>query len=134
MNHSKLILKKLIFIILTSFTIGCTTTININDYINQNRPLELNLNHGLNSADRLQIASHSAKFKKLIQWGKQNCEGWESTPASYDANIFVGQGDFRLLYSLNSDGVVIGFTDKKGNPKQYSKSVQKGELDFLVKP
>jgi hypothetical protein len=51
------------------------------------------------------------------------------TPASYVANISVTQqNSFRLLYNKGDEGVVIGLSDK-----QYSKSIKKGELDFLIK-
>ena len=74
---------------------------------------------------------NSNKYLKLIEWGKKNTNGWHLTPVSYIAEIYVGQRNFRLLYTSGTKGVVIGFTDKKGNSKQYSKTTKKGELDFL---
>ena len=84
-------------------------------------------------SERFEIPANSDKFIKLTQWAENNTTGWKSTPASYVAEVFVGQGEFRLLYTTRTDGVVIGFTDRENNPKQYSKKIKKGELDFLVR-
>ena len=83
--------------------------------------------------ERIEIPTNSEKFNKLTQWAENNTAGWETAPASYVAEVFVGQGNFRLLYTTGTDGVVIGFTDRENNPKQYSKKIKKGELDFLVR-
>ena len=58
--------------------------------------------------------------------------GWQSSPAYYIEDIYVSKGDFRLIHTNGSNGVVIVFTDKEGNPKQYTKGIEKGELDFLT--
>ena len=83
--------------------------------------------------ERIEIAPNSDKFIKLTQWAANNTTGWATAPASYVSEVFVGQGNFRLLYTSGTDGVVISFTDRENNPKQYSKKIKKGELDFLVK-
>ena len=83
--------------------------------------------------ERIEIAPNSDKFIKLTNWTENNKTGWETTPASYVSEVFVGQGNFRLLYTTGTDGVVIGFTDRENIPKQYSKKIKKGELDFLVR-
>lgn len=124
--------------ILTSFFTGCSTDININDYIDKNVSLKLVINKndnstGLTTSANFEIAVNSDKYKKLIHWGNENVSGWHWTPASYNADIFVGQGNFRLLQTLNGNGVVISFTDKDGKPRQYTKAINKGELDFLTK-
>ena len=116
-----------IIIILT----GCKTEININDYIDKNASLKFKI--GRDSFEYTDIEVNSNKYKKLIQWGNENVSGWQMTPASYISDICVIQGEFRLLTSFNSNGVVIGFNDKNGKPKQYNKAIIKGELDFLAK-
>jgi len=117
-------------LILTFAFSGCNTAININDYIDKNSPLKLSIGNPL---DHVDIAVNSDKYKKLIQWGNEHLNGWQRTPASYIADIFVGQGDFRLLLISKSNGVVIGFTDKNGKSRQYVNKINKGELDFLTK-
>ncbi|HEY4799679.1 MAG TPA: hypothetical protein VII99_11425 [Bacteroidia bacterium] len=123
--------------ILTLLLTGCSIDININDYIDKNAPLKLTIKKtdnstGLTIADNFEIAVGSDKYKKLIQWGNENTDGWQQTPASYNPNIFVGQGKFRLLGFANGNGVVIRFTDKDGKPRQYTKTITQGELDFLT--
>ena len=84
-------------------------------------------------SEQFEIPANSDKFVKLTQWAENNTTGWETTPASYVAEVFVRQGNFRLLYTTGTEGVVIGLTDRKNIHKQYSKKIKKGELDFLVK-
>ncbi len=125
-------------IILTSILSGCMEDININKYIDKNIPLKLTIfkkndSTGLTTTNNFEIAINSDKYKKIIEWGNQNTTEWQSTPASYIADIYVGQSNFRLLYILGNDGVLIGFTDEDGKPKQYTKTIKKGDLDFLNK-
>ena len=116
---------------------SCTTNIDFNEYIDKNLPLELKIQKNYLSTDstmpkRIEIAPNSDKFIKLTHWTENNMTGWETTTASYVSEVFVGQSNFRLLYTSGTDRVVIGFTDREKNPKQYSKKIKKGELDFLV--
>jgi hypothetical protein len=115
--------------ILTFTFFGCRQHIDINDYIDHKLPLELKIGNQLERPDTIKV--NSDKYRKLVDWGKANKDNWESTSVSYIADIYVGQGNFRLLYLPGKDGVVIGFTDNQGNPKQYSKRIKKDELDFL---
>lgn len=124
-----------LFIMISVFS-SCSTYINISEYINKNAPLKITINkkdnaNGLTTSDHFEIAIHSDKFKKIIEWGNKNTDGWKSTLATYIADICVRQGDFRLLYTSGNKGVVIGFTDKEGKSKQYSKTRINGDLDFL---
>jgi len=116
--------------ILTFTFFGCRQHIDINDYIDHKLPLELKIGNQLERPDTIKV--NSDKYRKLVDWGKANKDDWKSTPVSYIADIYVGQGNFRLLYSPGKEGVIIGFTDNQGNPKQYSKRINKGELDFLT--
>jgi hypothetical protein len=116
---------------------SCNSQININKYIDKNAPLELRINKidsltGFISTEQLEIPVNSDKFIQLTQWADNNTTGWRSTPASCIAEVYVGQGNFRLLYTTGTAGVVIGFTNKENKPRQYSKKTKIGELDFLV--
>ena len=131
-------LRNLFFFINMFVLTSCATNIDFNEYIDKNLPLELKIQRNYLSTDstmpeRIEIAPNSDKFIKLTQWAENNTTGWETTPASYVSEVFVGQGNFRLLYTSGTDGVVISFTDRENNPKQYSKKIKKGELDFLVR-
>ena len=130
-------LRSLFFFINVFVLTSCSTNIDFNEYIDKNLPLELKiqrnyLSTGSTIPERIEIAPNSDKFIKLTHWIENNTTGWESTTASYVSEVFVGQRNFRLLYTSGTDGVVIGFTDREKNPKQYSKKIKKGELDFLV--
>ncbi|MCX6182408.1 MAG: hypothetical protein NT150_10810, partial [Bacteroidetes bacterium] len=108
------------------------------EYIDKNASLKLTINKkdnstGLTTSEHFDIAANSDKYNQFVEWAQKNTDNWKWTPASYVADICVGQGNFRLLYSIGSNGVVIGFTDKEGKPKQYSKTIEKGNLDFLNK-
>jgi hypothetical protein len=126
----------IIFLFLSLLTfISCSTQINIDKYIDINSTLTLTVNTtndqtGLTESETRKIEPKSEKFKKLIEWSNNNRDNWKSTPASYIAKVAVTQKDFRLIY--NQGFVVIQFIERDGKAHQYSKTVKKGELDFLT--
>ena len=133
----KTIPKYLIILLLTFVFIGCSTEIELKDYINISAPFQLTINHedsisGLTSSKTIVLIENSEKWKKLIEWVENNKKGWHYSPVSYIADIYVIQGDFKLLYLRNSSGVVISFIDNQGNSRQYEKTIIKGNLDFLT--
>jgi len=132
-------MKKIInfgFLILILIVSSCSTDIKLENYINKTEPFVLIINT-TNSETKLTesksaiLELNSEKWKKLIDWVNKNQEGWISSPASYNGDIYVTQNDFKLTHSMESKGVVIAFKDKDGNPKQYMNDIEKGELDFL---
>jgi hypothetical protein len=138
MKRIKTVLSILGLFILTSIFSSCSSEININDYINHNAPLQLTIIKtdnatGLSESKSFEIAVGSDRYKELIEWGNHNIDGWKWTPASYNTDIHVSQGDFKMLHSSESKGVVIGFIDNEGKPEQYSRGIKRGELDFLFK-
>jgi len=127
-----------ITLILTLAITSCQTYLEINDVIDQKSPFTLTIRTvdsetGLSSNETEEIEVNSEKWVKLVDFAKNNVDGWQSSPASYIGDIYVSQGDFRLIHTKGSDEVVIAFTDKEDNPKQYTKGIEKGELDFLTK-
>jgi len=111
--------------------IGCSSSINIKNYVDKNSQFELTINTRetatqLAQSAQSKIAVDSEKYSKLMNWLDKNENGWHTTPASFANDILVTQNSFRLLYNKGGEGVVIGLGDK-----QYSKSIKKGELDFL---
>ncbi|MEZ5047430.1 MAG: hypothetical protein R2831_10615 [Chitinophagaceae bacterium] len=128
------ILMGVIFLIV----ISCQNDIIIKELIDINSPIEMTVIiadsvTGLTEYKNLQIDTKSEKFKQLIDFAERNSQDWESSVASYVSDIAISQGDFRLLYWIGKDGVVIGFTDSNGDSKQYYKGINPGELDFLIK-
>ena len=127
--------KAIIFLISFLFVItSCTSEISITEFVNPDLPLILKINrrnNGLTETDKKIIEPQSEKSKKFIFWCNRNSSGWENTIASYNSKVSVSQNNFNLLYFQNT--VVINFIDKNGKPKQYSKTIENGELDFLIK-
>ena len=113
---------------------SCSTSININDYIDKNQPIELTIRttDSVIHYESFVIPINSDKYNKIIQWGNENTKGWKTDFVSYCVmnGFVIIQDDFRLLRMYN--GVVIGFTDKNGNRKQYHKSVKEDDLKFLL--
>lgn len=128
------------FLLLTTplfILVGCQKSIDMNNYINKNLPLDISMEKfdsisKLTTSTYSEIAVNTPKYLRLINWLDKNKSGWQSTPASYIGNIDVHQGSFNLLYSINGAGVVVSFNDKQNKAHQYSKTIQKGELDFLI--
>ena len=121
-------LIKTIWLIISVIFFNACSEINISKIINTNKSLELYIK----SEKKENISVGSVKWKKIIQFANDNTKKWKRTPASYFSDISVRQGNFRLLYSIGKDYIVIGFTDKKGNSKQFYKKIKKGALDFLI--
>ena len=133
-------MKKIITImtlILSLAMISCQTDLELNDVIDQKSPFTLIISTvdpetGLSSNETEEIEVNSEKWIKLIDFAKNNLDDWQSSPASYIGDIYVSQGDFKLIHTKGANGVVFAFTDKEGNPKQYTKKIDDDVLDFLT--
>ena len=70
---------------------------------------------------------------KLIRWGNQNTNGWfAAAPVSFIGDVSLSQGNFYLLITGGRTKVVINFTDKNGKPREYIKTIEGNEFDFLT--
>ena len=123
-------------LILAFFWTSCGSQIQMTDHIDLNKPLTLTINTldkqtGLTVMKRSELLPESDKYKKFIDWCRGNDDGWSPSFDSYNAKASVTQNGFRFL--LISNGVVIGFTDKEGNPKQFTKTTDTDNLAFLMK-
>lgn len=124
------------FLILILILSSCSTDLELDNYIDMSEPFTLTINStnsetGLTESKSTTLEVNSEKWKKIIELGNNNKEGWTSSPATHIGNVYLVQGDFRLIHTKNSKGVVITFTDKEGNPKQYMNMIEKEELNFL---
>jgi hypothetical protein len=128
--------KIIIFLGLIALVItGCSSEIPIVKYLDLKSPLTLiiatnNKQTGVTNSSREIIEPGSEKFNNFVSWCNNNLSDWQNSPASYIGKVIVAQNDFRLLY--NQDFVIISFIENNGKIHQYTKSVKKGELDFLV--
>lgn len=117
---------------------GCQKDLLIEEIIDFTSPFELservvNEAEGISSIKRSPIEVDSEKWLKLVDFAKNNGEGWKRSPAaSYDLDLSVTQDNFRLLIFREESVVIIGFEDEKGKGRQYKKSFVPGELDFIA--
>lgn len=123
-------------LIFTLFATSCSSQLQLTDHIDLGRPLNLTINildkqTGLTSVRQSQILPQSEKYKKFVDWCRSNDTGWSESFNSFNSKASVLQNNFRFL--LLSNGVVVGFTDKKGNQKQFIKTTNTEDLDFLTK-
>jgi hypothetical protein len=126
-------IKTLIF---AFFWTSCSSQIQVTDHIDLSKPLNLTISildksTGLTAMKQSEILPGSEKYKKFVDWCRSNDKGWSTTFDSYNSKATVSQNNFRFL--LLSNGVVVGFTDKKGDPKQFTKATNTDDLAFLTK-
>ena len=132
----KNILNTSLLIITGILLTSCTTEVDINDHIHNLTPIELMVKSKYDSiefVDRpvILLTTESEEFKKLIDWGSNNTEGWEPSIASYAmADAYLIQTDFYFSY-YKSGFVILKFKDKDGKHRQFKKQINEGELDFL---
>ena len=127
-------IKNIGFLLLI-FTISCGQNIDFEEVLKNEKQFELKINPNgnlnLDSSSVTNINADSKKIDQLKTWFKNNPDGWESSIASWATpDIFLTSNDFRLL--IFKDGVVVGFVDKLGKQRQYTKSADKLEFNFLI--
>lgn len=133
MNHFAWIAALMVGLGLTS----CHTDLDINEIIDQEAPFVLgtetvNPKTGQTTYTTEQIEVNSEKWIKLVAFAKNHMQGWQSSPASHLGNVYLSQGNFKLVYTKGSDGVVVVFRDQEGKPRQYINNIEHGALDFLT--
>ena len=126
----------IILIFCLSFT-SCRITLDINDFIDTNSEfiliiVDVDSDTGLSTFKTEDIKVNSKKWVLIIEFLKNNIDSWRSSPASHIGNIYVKQNSFSLTYSKGFNSIVLKYIDKEGQPKQYYKSIDKKELDFLT--
>jgi len=127
-------IKNIAGLFLLFFMFSCGKNINIDDILkNENNfKLTIYLSNKYNSDSTIikTINKNSKKISKLKEWITNNPDGWQSSNYSWATpDISLIGNNFRLL--IFTDFIVIGFVDKKWKQKQYTKQVNKLELDFI---
>jgi hypothetical protein len=122
-------------IILSTFLISCGQDINPEEIFKKEIEFKLTILSKINNSfDTLtfkRIPRDSEIIVKLKDWLTKNPDGWKSSIASWaTSEISLTGNDFRLL--IFDHGIVIGFTDKNGKARQYTKQVEKKEFNFLT--
>jgi hypothetical protein len=108
--------------------VSCSQQIEISTYFDSSKPFQLNSR----TLPSQEISIESEQYQLFLDWLSKNNRGWHSSPASHHPDLSVTQGNFRLLFGKDSEGVVVSFTDKNGEPQQFAKSIKEGELHFLL--
>ena len=121
--------------LLLIFTISCGHNLDFEEILKNEKQFELKFNPSgdinLDSSLTTKINADSKIIDSLKTWFKNNPDGWESSIASWaTSDIFLTSNDFRLL--IFKDFVVVGFADKSGKQKQYTKEADKSEFNFLI--
>jgi hypothetical protein len=132
-------MRTLTNIILIAFLLlltACKENINPIDILRNENDFKLTINSSGNYVTDITnakiINKDSEVFLNLKSWLIYNSKGWKSSIASWATpNVSLTGKDFRLL--VFKDFVVIGFTDNNGKPRQYTKSINKSDLAFLIK-
>ncbi len=121
--------------LLLIFTISCGQNLDFEEILKNEKQFELKFNPSgdinLDSSLTTKINANSEIIDKLKIWFKNNPDNWESSIDSWATpDIFLTSNDFRLL--IFKDFVVVGFADKSGKQRQYTKSTDKSEFNFLT--
>ncbi len=129
------IIKCIIGIFLFSVIVSCRQDIKPDEIFKRANDFKLTIHLGdkyTSDSTIIKIVNkNSLKINKLKDWLTNNLHGWESSIVSWATpEISLIGTDFRLL--IYKDGAVIGFTDRKGKAKQYTKKVDKSEFNFLI--
>lgn len=130
-------LNQLFIGIIISFTIAsCNKTFDVNNVVNTNEPYLIeeywiNEDNTLTHSVLDTIPLNSSLHKQLTHFLKNNSNGWEPIPGSFNCEFSIQQNDFRLLAWENGELVVISYKDKEGRRQQRSRRINPKELDFL---
>jgi hypothetical protein len=125
-------MKVILGIILLVLMFSCRQDIKFEEIIKLDSDFELTIKQtDNNDFERILIDKDSDKIIKLKEWFKEHSDNWESSIASWASpDISLTSNEFRFLVFKNF--VVIGFIDISGKPRQYTRTVDKMEFDFLL--
>lgn len=125
------IIALILSLIMTSYQ----TDLELNDVIDQKSSFTLTIKSvdskmELSPNETEKIEVNSEKWIKPVDFVKDNMNGWQSSPAYYIGDIYVSKGDFRLLQTNGSNGVVIVLRTKKATRNNTQKELTKENLTF----
>ncbi len=114
-------------------TNSCTQIVDSNELFKNETFLKLNI-HQADSVfidNSVDLDMDSPKLKELRNWIDNNKRDWKSSIASFaQPAISVIGDDFRML--IFKDFIVVGYTDNKGNQKQFTKQTDYDDFEFLL--
>ena len=121
--------------LLIIFTISCGQNLDFEEILKNKKQFELKVNPNgnlnLDSSLIKKINTDSKIITNLKTWLKNNPDNWENSIASWaTCEILLTSDDFRLL--IFKDFVVVGFEDKSGKQRQFTKEANKSEFNFLT--
>ena len=114
----------------TIFFIGCQKDFDVEKAIETSE--EFVIGQYVGSELRLDtIRKGDEKWKKLSEFGKNNSHGWTISSASYSFDYWARSKTLLLSGWHNATQIVLSHIDTNGTAIQMTKSIEKGELDFL---
>ncbi len=130
-----MLIKQFSVILFLIILISCGVEIRTDEIFNKESELRLQICLGdkyTSDSSRIEILTKdSEKIAKVKEWFTNNPDKWKSSIASWaPADISLIGKDFRLL--IYKDGVVVGFTDKEGKQRQFTRQTDKSDFDFLI--
>ncbi|PCJ89415.1 MAG: hypothetical protein COA57_02115 [Flavobacteriales bacterium] len=77
---------------------SCQADLDIENIIDLNSSFILKIQEtdpetGLSTSQTEVIEVNSEKWRKLVAFAKNNMDGWQTSPASYVGDVYVGQGN-----------------------------------------
>ncbi len=134
MQFLKSFILKISILVLFSFLVSCSKTVNFDTFLAEDQPFIVNIviktdRTMLGNKTSTEIHPETADYKELINWFRKNTTGWNETIASFEKQNMVVQNDFKLYYM--GYYVAISYIDAQGKSHHLNKTVELGSLDFL---
>jgi len=121
MKNLLIILLAITSMLLTS----CTTNMDIKSILNSGEHLDVYIYENGEIQNKYQLLPNNIKFKKMINLGLLNKNGWNTTYGAYAPFILVRGTNFSINFQYNR--VILNCS--KG---QYIKSISPDEYQFLL--
>lgn len=125
---------RIITLSLILLTISCGQIVDSNELFKNETFLKLNIypTDSVLISNLSDLEIDSPKVKELGEWIDKNRTDWKKSIASFaQPSISIIGDSFRML--IFNDSVVVGFTDDKGNQKQYTKQTDFYDFEFLLR-
>jgi len=125
--------EKYITLVLILLMVSCSKDIDVVNYVDSTKPFKIvQLTESIELGKRNEIKVNEKKHEQLLKWLELNDGVWESTSASYHAELIISQEDFKISFLKDMKSVALNFIDEKGEPRQFKKSVNPEKLKFLI--
>jgi hypothetical protein len=124
------LLNSLLFVL--ALLTGCSMETQLDKYIDTRSSIKISPD----GQGPLTFTPDSERYTRIIRWIYMNADSWKKiNNDTYFAYDTIRQDHFSLLFNRNYDWCLINLiNDDHKIVKQYSRSVSKYEIDFLIPP